>query len=442
MWNLPENVLTAINMLESCGHEVYVVGGCVRDYLMNRPINDYDMTTSASAEEMKEIFKEYTLILAGEKHGTITPVIDGEPLEITTFRTDGEYTDGRHPEKVIFVKSFYEDSSRRDFTMNSLGYNLKTGIADFHGGMSDIEEKIIRCVGDAGKRFSEDALRIMRAVRFASQLGFAPEQNTKEAAVSLRKNLINISKERIFEELKKLLMGDNAENVLNEYMIILSAVIPELADIIDYDQMNHHHTLSLSAHTAKVVGCLPKDETLRLAGLFHDISKPECETIDEKGEKHFRKHPSFGCEKAKKILEGLKCDNKTTEEVYLLIKYHDIDIEENPKAIKRMLSRLGERLFFMLMELKIADNLAQNPEFLRVDKFERIKSIAREIILKNQCFSLKNMNVSGNDILSLGYSPSKKIGECLEYLLDMVIDEKTANEKDALLKEAKKFMMN
>lgn len=440
MWVLPENVLKAINIIEKNGHEVYVVGGCVRDHLMNRTINDYDMTTSASTEELKEMFGEFNLILAGEKHGTITPVIDGEPLEITTFRTDGEYSDGRHPEEVIFVKSFYEDSSRRDFTMNSIGYNPKTGFKDFHGGIADIENKIVRCVGDAENRFGEDALRIMRAVRFASQLGFSLDEKTKEAAIKLRDNLKMISKERVFTELKKLLMGDNAENVLNEYMIILTSVIPELADIIDYDQKNHHHVYTLSGHTAKVVSCLPKDETLRLAGLFHDISKPGCATVDEMGEKHFRGHPSAGCEKTMEILSNLRCDNKTMEDVYLLIKYHDVDIEENSKTVKRMLSKIGERIFFMLMDLKIADNLAQNPEFRRTDKFERLKDIAREIISESQCFSLKDMMINGKDIISLGYHPSKKIGECLEHLLELIMDEKIPNEKESLIKEAEKFM--
>ncbi len=440
MWNLPENVKTALNIIDKNGHEAYLVGGCVRDKIMEREINDYDMTTSASVGEIKEMFCEYPLVLSGEKHGTVGVVSDGEVLEITTYRTDGAYLDGRHPEEVVFVKSFYEDSARRDFTMNSIGYNPKTGYADHHGGIEDIKNGIIRCVGDPKKRFSEDALRIMRAVRFSSQLCFALDEQTSSAAVELRNNLRNISKERLFEELKKLLMGDDVEKVLNEYMIILSSFIPDLEEMIDYDQENYHHNLTLSAHTAKVVSCLPKDVTLRLAGLLHDISKPECATKDEKGIKHFRGHPTRGCEKAVKILSSLKCDNRTVEDVYLLIKYHDVDIEESPRAIKRMLSKLGERLFFMLIDLKIADNLAQDPKFYRADKFERIKIIAREIIFQEECFSLKDLKINGRDIIALGYAPSKKTGECLKYLLEMVIDEIIGNEREALLYEAEKFM--
>ncbi len=440
MWELPFFVTTAINILDENGFECYLVGGCVRDHLLDRPVNDYDITTSASVCDLKRIFSSYPQILAGEKHGTVAVIIDNEIIEITTFRTDGVYVDGRHPQNVKFVSSFREDASRRDFTINSIGYHPKTGYKDHYDGIDDIKKRTIRCVGDPESRFDEDALRIMRAVRFSSQLGFTIEEKTSAAVIRKRDNLKMISVERIFEELKKLLMGEYAEDVLNEYMIVLSSVIPELEGIIDYDQQNFHHNLTLSRHTAKVVASLPVDSTLRIAGLFHDISKPDCATIDEKGIKHFRGHPAHGAEKVRDILQRLRCDGKTLEDVYLLIKEHDSDIQENKKGVKRKLSLLGENLFFKLMDLKIADNLAQDPKFLRVDKFERIKNIAREIIADEECFSLKDMKINGNDILSLGYSPSKKIGQCLEYLLDMIIEGEIPNEKEILIAEAKKFM--
>ncbi|MBR6800777.1 MAG: CCA tRNA nucleotidyltransferase [Eubacteriaceae bacterium] len=440
MWVLPESVLKAINIIEKSGHKVYVVGGCVRDHLMGRTINDYDMTTSASTEELKELFKEYTLILAGEKHGTITPVIDGEPFEITTFRTDGEYSDGRHPEEVKFVTSFKEDAARRDFTMNSIGYNPAEGYVDHYGGVEDIKNGVIRCVGDAEKRFDEDALRIMRAVRFSSQLGYTLDEGTKKAAFVKADNLKKISGERVFEELKKTVMGKNCEEVLNEYMGILASVIPELSEMIGYDQQNYHHNLTLSAHTAKVVAGLPEDEVLRLAGLFHDIAKPACATVDENGVKHFKGHPAKGAEMAKAILTDLRCDNKTLEDVYTLIKEHDSDIPAEEKSVRRKLAKLGERLFFMLMDIKIADNLAQAPGFLRVDKFENIKDIAREIIKRGDCLSLKKLNIDGKDILSMGYSPSRKIGDCLERLLEKVIDGDIPNDREILLREAEEYM--
>lgn len=440
MWELPLSVKTAFDILNQNGYSVYVVGGCVRDKIMGRTVNDYDMTTSASVSDMKRIFSGYRQVLAGEKHGTVAVVIDDDVLEITTFRADGEYLDFRHPNEVRFVTTFAEDAARRDFTMNSIGYSPKEGFVDHYGGINDIRDGIIRCVGDAEKRFDEDALRIMRAIRFASQLGFDLDDETKEAAFSQKDNLKNISKERIFEELKKLLMGKNVEKVLNEYMGIISSVIPSLENIIGYDQQNYHHNLTLSAHTAKVVSSLPADETLRLAGLFHDIAKPVCATVDEKGIKHFRGHPSKGAEMVREILADLRCDNKTLEDVYILIKEHDSDIPEEEKSIKRKLSKLGERLFFKLMDIKTADNLAQDPKFLRVDKFERIRNIAREIILRNDCISLKDLEINGRDINAMGYSPSKKTGECLEYLLDIVINEEIPNEKEKLLAEAKKFM--
>ncbi|MBE6037601.1 MAG: HD domain-containing protein [Anaerofustis stercorihominis] len=439
MWILPENVNKALGILHENGFEGYLVGGCVRDRIMNREIHDYDITTNAKTDELKQIFSGYQQILAGEKHGTVSVVIHGEVLEITTYRSDGEYLDGRHPESVTFVTDLKEDVSRRDFTMNAIAYNDKEGYVDYFNGLEDIKCSVIRCVGDADTRFKEDALRIMRGVRFSAQFGFDLETKTLEAAINNRYLLGKVSKERIFTELCKLVAGKYAGKAVRDNIIVLSAIIPELSEMIDFTQDNPHHNLNLLDHTVRVVDNLPYDISLRLAGLFHDIAKPKCVSVDSDGIKHFYNHPVVGEEMVRGILLSLRSDSKTLEDVCTLVRYHDHPIENTPQSIKKMLSKIGERLFFMLMDLKIADNIAQDPKYRRTDLYYDIISSAKEIIAKEECFSLKDMKLNGKDILSLGVKPSKAVGECLNYLLENVIEGKFPNEREFLMNEVKMY---
>ena len=442
MIHIPDEVKTAISTLAANGFEAYIVGGCVRDSLLGGNPKDYDITTSAEPEEVEKIFGNFRVIETGIKHGTVTVLINKMPLEITTFRIDSDYSDNRHPENVTFTKSLEEDTARRDFTMNALAYNDERGICDFYGGTDDIKNKIIRCVGDADKRFGEDALRIMRAIRFSSVLGFEIEENTKRAVFKNKELLRNISSERIASELVKLLCGANVRKVLMEYIDVLCVVIPELLPMKGFDQKNIHHIYDVLEHTAAAVENIEPTPVLRLTALFHDIGKPECFFMKD-GQGHFYGHADIGADMTTKILSHLKFDNNTKNTVTKLVKIHDVQIEETDTAVKRCMNKHTPEIFFLLLKMKRADTLAQSPMCReRLEYLDRLEKRANEIINRKACFSMKDLAVNGNDLIKLGVKPGKELGNILKYLLEAVIEGKLPNDKNTLIKFTKENYLN
>lgn len=431
---LSEKAVFVIESLEKEGFEAFAVGGCVRDILMGIPAHDYDLTTNASTDEIKRVFCNYKTIDTGIKHGTVTVIIENEPFEITTYRLETSYTDNRHPDEVIFTKSLEDDLSRRDFTVNSIAYSPTRDFVDLFRGKADIESKVIRAVGNAEERFREDSLRILRGLRFASVLGFEIEEETKKAMINCRHLIKNISHERVFTELSRLLCGKNVKQILTEFADIFAEIIPEIKDMQGFEQHNFHHIYDVLTHTAVVIESTPPLLHLRLAALFHDIAKPYCFSLDEEGTGHFYSHASKSAAIAEKRLSELRCDNKTKDAVIKLIKLHDTPIEESERIIMRRLNSMGEELFFDLIKLKRADTAGLAPEFhSRSEHFNRLEEMAREILEREECFSLKYLAVNGNDLIDLGFK-GKEVGEKLQLLLDAVIDGKCANEKEELLK--------
>ncbi|MBQ7124033.1 MAG: HD domain-containing protein [Oscillospiraceae bacterium] len=426
-------------MLESAGFEAYAVGGCVRDSLLGKVPTDYDVTSSAAPDEMKAVFKNEHVIETGIKHGTLTVLINKNPIEITTFRVDKEYLDNRHPSKVEFARSLKEDLARRDFTVNALAYSQKTGIIDLFGGAFDLEKGIIRCVGDSEKRFDEDALRIMRGLRFASVLGFEIEEKTSAAIKEKRELLKNVSAERLSSELIKLLCGKNAAKILLEYSDVLSVFIPELSALKGFEQHHFRHDKDVLGHTAAVIDNIPPKPVLRLAAFFHDIAKPDSFSIDESKTGHFYGHAPLGAEKAEAILSRLRFDNETKKAVCELIRHHEDRFEPSPKAIKRVLGKIGPSLYDDLLTLMYADDLGKKPEYQNPKSFyDEYRLIAKKIVEEGECFSLKKLAVGGSDLISLGISPGPEMGRILNALLEKVINGELSNEKEKLIEEIKK----
>ena len=433
MSQIPEIAGFVIKKLEENGYEAYIVGGSVRDMMMGSEPSDTDITTNALPDRIKSVFRDYTVIETGIKHGTVTVMVDGTPVEITTYRTENGYSDGRHPDKVSFTSDIKEDLSRRDFTINSIAFNHSLGCIDLFGGREDIENKTIRCVGDPKTRFTEDSLRILRALRFSSILGFTIEENTSDAIHECKHLLKNVSAERIYTELSKMLCGKNIRNVLTEYADVIAVPIPEIARIINFDQKNFHHKYDLLRHTAEVVANTPPEKHLRFAALLHDIGKPICQSFDEHSVAHYYKHPSIGAHIADEIMFRLKSDNINREKVVKLIKWHDTPIEENEHIIKRKLRAAGEELLFDLYELQKADTLGLADEYHdRLPHFERLKEMTQEILKQEQCFSLKDLKINGNDAAAVGLK-GKQIGNALNYALEAVIDGLIENKKDILI---------
>ncbi len=425
-------------MLHGAGYEAYVVGGCVRDAIMGNEINDFDITTSATPDEMKEVFKNERTFDTGIKHGTITLFYNHENVEITTYRFDGEYEDNRHPKSVEFTKSLEKDLMRRDFTMNAIVYNDKEGFVDMFSGKKDIENKIIRAIGDPKKRFEEDALRILRAIRFSSCLGFTIEEGTRKAMLECKSLLHNISEERIAVEINKFLLGKNVRNAIIESYEILGEIIPEIKAMKDFNQQTKWHIYDILTHTAIVVESIPPVPHLRLSALLHDTGKIHTFTVDEGGSGHFYGHNAKSGEIAHDYLTKYKYDNFTKERVTKLVKIHDTPIEEDRIFIKKRINRMGKDCFFDLIELQIADNKAQNPKYTRLEHFDIVKSIANDI-LNESCFSLKTLAINGSDLIKDGHRAGKNLGIILDVILNEVIEEKLPNEKETLLKRAREI---
>lgn len=437
MEKLTDIAKEAIEKIEERGFSAYLVGGAVRDRLMKNEIHDIDITTSALPKEIEEIFSENQVIEAGLKHGTLTVLFKKTPVEITTFRTEGDYSDNRHPDKVAFTDSIVSDLSRRDFTMNAVALGSGGEYVDPFFGTDDIQRKLIRSVGDPNRRFREDSLRILRALRFSSVFGFEIEEKTKEAVFEEKELLKNLSAERVSSELSKLLCGENAGEVLLEFGEVFGVVLPCLGDMLGFEQHNEHHCFDVYEHTVNVVKNVRPDLHMRLAALFHDCAKPLCLTFDEKKTGHFYSHASKGADIARSELTRLRFDADTVNRVEKLVRIHDSPIEPDEKTVKRKLGRLGEDTFFDLVELQRADNLAQAEEFkFRQKTFDALVALGKKALEENACFSVKSLAVNGYDIMNLGLH-GKAVGKALDFLLEAVIEEKIPNEKGALLSAVK-----
>lgn len=437
MIQLPEKVKRIIQTITDAGYEAYAVGGCIRDSILGREPDDWDITTSAMPYQVKELFPR--TIDTGILHGTVTVMLDKEGFEVTTYRIDGEYEDSRHPREVTFTPSLIEDLKRRDFTINAMAYNDEAGLVDIFDGMRDIEKGLIRCVGNPMERFTEDALRMMRAVRFSAQLGYEIEEQTCKAIRQLAPNLCHISAERIQAELVKLVISPHPENLRIAWETGITAVIlPEFNDCMKTQQHNPHHCYSVGEHTLKAMEAIRADKVLRLTMLFHDIGKPEKLITDEKGIDHFYGHPALSEEMSRNILRRLKFDNHTIHLVSRLVRYHDYKVEPVQRNVRRAIMKVGEDIFPYLFEVKQADIDAQS-DHLRQEKLKNLEDVRRiyeQIIEEQQCVSLKTLAVTGKDLIEAGMKPGKELGEVLQRLLDFVVEDPSRNKKELLLKEA------
>ena len=432
---LPEKVNTIIQTLQEHGYEAYAVGGCVRDSLLGREPGDWDITTSASPDETKKLFAR--TVDTGIEHGTVTVLLGKEGFEVTTYRIDGKYEDSRHPTEVIFTRNLREDLLRRDFTINAMAYNDTEGIVDIFGGMDDLKRKIIRCVGNARERFGEDALRIMRGVRFAAQLGFSLEKETKEAMTELAPTLEKISAERIQTELVKLLVSDSPELIREAYHLGITAVIlPEFDEMMRTGQETKYHRYDVGEHTVQAVCNVPPDKVLRLTMLLHDVAKPEMRTVDADGTAHFKGHDIRGEQKAKEILRRLKFDNDTIHKVTKLVRWHDYRMPAEKKNVRKAMSKISAELFPMYLLVKRADILAHSM-YRREEELENLSGLQKcyeEIVADHECVSLKQLAVTGTDLIGIGMKPGKQIGEVLNELLRIVLEYPEFNNKEHLLR--------
>lgn len=437
---LPEKVKIILEQLEAHGYEGYAVGGCVRDSVLGREPNDWDITTSASPQEVKKIFPK--TFDTGIEHGTITVMIDKEGFEVTTYRIDGEYMDGRHPSEVQFTSDLIEDLRRRDFTINAMAYNENAGLVDAFGGIEDLQQGVIRCVGNAWERFGEDALRMMRAVRFCAQLGFAMEEQTAKAIQELAPSLKKISAERIQVELVKLLESPHPDWIKKAWELGITAIIlPEFDRIMEQPQNGSHHIFSVGEHTLETMRHIREDRVLRLAMLFHDMGKPEIAVMDENGVYHFKGHSAYSAVLAKDILRRLKFDNETLNKVHRLVQNHSLYPERSPEGVRRGIYQLGEDLFPLFLEVKRADILGQNPavQEQKLAYLEEVISLYQEIIRRGDCLSLKKLAVTGNDLIKDGVTPGKSMGILLGKLLDEVLEVPQRNEKQWLLERSRQL---
>lgn len=436
---LPENVRKLIQCLKDNNYEAYVVGGCVRDSIMGSVPHDWDICTNAKPNEIKKCFESLKTFDNGIKHGTISVIIDNEIFEITTYRIDGEYKDNRHPESVIFTDDITKDLSRRDFTVNAMAYNEEKGLIDPFNGKIDLENRIIRCVGDSNKRFIEDALRILRALRFASCYGFSIEKFTSSSIRKYACLLNNIAYERISEEFNKLLCGINSELILNEYNDVISVFIPEITSMFNYNQHTKHHCFDLWKHTTHSVGLIEPILILRMTMLLHDIGKPDACRIDSDGVGHFKGHPKHSSVKADVILHRLKYPTDFICKCITLIKYHDVRFNTTKRQLKHIMNTIGIENTEFLIKVQYADIMAQS-DYKRFEKLQKLNfasELFKEILLNEECFTLKQLKINGNDLKNIGIRDGILIGKILKRLLNLVIEDKIENNKEALTIKAK-----
>ncbi|MDF2907370.1 MAG: hypothetical protein K0R34_2691 [Herbinix sp.] len=451
-FHIPRKVNDIIEELMKHGYEAYAVGGCVRDMVLGREPEDWDITTSATPYEVKKLFRR--TVDTGIVHGTVTVLMDKEHYEVTTYRLDGEYEDNRHPKQVEFTSSLTEDLKRRDFTINAMAYNEKEGFIDLFGGMEDLKEGLIRCVGSSLERFDEDALRILRAVRFSAQLGFTIEEGTLQAIRDKAENLKNISAERIRVELTKLLLSDHPDRLRLLFELgITSVVLPEFDSMMRTEQMNIHHIYSVGEHTicavSEVAGGLKENryETreraiLRWTMLLHDVEKPNTITLGKDGQNHFFGHQEKGAMTAKNILRRLKFDNDTIDAVVHLIRWHDYRFVLTPAGMRKAAAKIGKDYMDLLFEVNRADTSAKNPLHTK-DKFERLafaRQLYGDIVRKEECVSLKELRINGKDLIAIGMKPGKEMGEILNSLLSEVLENPSLNDRDVLLAMTKEML--
>lgn len=439
--DIPSKVDFIIKKLEEHGFEAYAVGGCVRDSILGRVPNDWDITTSALPEQVKELF--HRTIDTGLQHGTVTVMLDKEGFEVTTYRVDGEYEDGRHPKEVTFTASLEEDLKRRDFTINAMAYNPTTGIVDLFHGVEDMEKHLIRCVGNPIERFTEDALRILRAVRFSAQLGFDIEEETTKALGGLAPNLKLVSAERIQVEMMKLLVSPHPDYLKKAYDAGITKEFFQEWDVcMNTPQNTPHHSGYVGEHILRTMTNIRADKVLRLTMLLHDIGKPVMKTTDENGRDHFKGHAEAGEKIAKEIMRRWKLDNDTIHKVSHLVKWHGHRPPAEIKAVRRALNKIGKDFFPWYLEVQMADTMSKSTYKLE-EKLERLRGVEacyEEILKKEQCVSLKELAVTGKDLLAAGIQPGKQVGEILDYLLEHVLEEPDDNNKDTLLQIMKVYV--
>lgn len=444
--NIPNNVKKLLNMLTNSNYESYAVGGCVRDsFLENREVNDWDICTNATPEQVLEVFIDYKVIKTGLQHGTVTVLFDSEHYEVTTYRVDGEYVDNRRPEHVVFVSDLAEDLRRRDFTINALAYN-ENGLVDYNNGIADIENKLIKCVGNPHNRFNEDALRILRGLRFASVLDFQIEPITEKAMFDLKNNLNNISNERITIEFFKLITGVNAIEVLSKYREIIAIFIPEIQDMFEFNQNNPFHKYDVWEHTLKTIEFIPINHEnsliLRLSALFHDIGKPKAYSVDEQGIGHFYKHAKYSTEITKTVLTRFKCNKDLINSVTLLVENHDRQLNDSRKNILKFLNKFSIEFLNDYLILRNADIKAQSD--LSNDRLlilAKIKEISIDLINENICYKPAQLKINGSDLINLGVPQGKEVGNILLILISEVLDESLENDTNALTIRAKELII-
>lgn len=433
---IPQGAAWVLKQLRDAGYEAYVVGGCVRDSLLHRMPDDWDITTSAKPEDTKRIFRR--TVDTGIQHGTVTVMVDRTGYEVTTYRIDGEYADGRHPEHVTFTASLLEDLKRRDFTINAMAYSPAEGLVDEFDGIGDINRRVIRAVGDPVQRFTEDALRMMRAIRFSAQLDYRIDEDTREGIRLLAPNLQKVSAERIRVELEKLLLSEHPEELKEAYELgLLRQFLPELSECMECGQNNPHHCLSVGDHILCAVKAARRDKVLRLALLLHDIAKPQVKTTDENGIDHFHGHAARSAALADRILRDLKYDNQTREAAVRLIAWHDRNLGDSLPEIRKSISELGEEWFLPLLEVKTSDVEAQS-DYQREGKLGKIeywRNAFEEIRRAGDCLSLKNLAVSGKELIAAGAAPGKEIGRILHEMLEEVLREPAHNTREYLLEK-------
>lgn len=438
---LPKSVQFCIESLEAAGFSAYGVGGCVRDALLGQTPHDYDLCTNAAPADTARVFADHPLVRSGEKHGTIGVILDREVIEITTFRTEGDYKDSRHPGWVRFVPKIEEDLARRDFTVNAMAYSPKSGYLDPFGGQQDLQNRVLRAVGDPAARFTEDPLRILRGVRFAVRFGLRPEPETERAMTALAPLMDNLARERVFDELCKLLPSVTAQDLLR-FAPILTAVIPELAPTVGFLQHNPHHAYDVFTHIAHVTGAVPAVPVLRWAALLHDVGKPASFTIDARGEGHFKGHAALGADMADSVLRRLKAPTELREQVVFLISHHMTPLNPDRRLLRRRLGQYGEQAVRDLLALQKADYSSKGTGVLKEpENFGETEALLDQILAEADCFSLKDLAVDGRDLLALGFAPGPKLGACLEALLGQVQDEVLPNEKAPLLQAAADYLM-
>lgn len=440
--SIPAHALKALALLENSGFEAWCVGGCVRDSLLGLAPADWDVTTSALPREVQACFSSFPTIDTGLKHGTVTVLLDGKPLEITTYRSDGDYKDHRRPENVAFSRKLEDDLSRRDFTINAMAYHPARGLVDKFGGLSDLAEKKLRCVGEPDRRFSEDALRVLRCLRFSSTLGFSVEGSTARAMERQKGLLSYVSRERVREELTKLLLGKNAGEVLREHSAVFFAALPELSPMAGCAQENPYHCYDVWNHTLKAVETVPEDTVPRWAALLHDCGKPAVKTFGADGTAHFYGHIEKSLSLAEEILNGLRFSNCEREAVLTLIKYHGEVYPISEKRLKKLLGKLGETAVFQLFQLSRADLAAQSPQLYeeRLARIRESEILAKEILSREECLTLRDLAVKGGDLLALGVPQGTELGKLLSSLLEEVLGGTLPNQREPLLKRARILM--